>query len=118
MEKIATVGLDLAKTIFQVHAINDAGVPIVRRALRRSQVLAFFGKLPPCVVGMEACGSAHFWAREIKALGHDVRMMPPIYVKAYGGRRSDLRGGDAPDDAFRADQDGRPTRRRHDIEDA
>ena len=83
MERIATVGLDLAKSIFQVHAIDDAGVPIVRRALRRSQVLAFFGKLPPCVVGMEACGSAHFWAREIKALGHEVRMMPPIYVKAY-----------------------------------
>jgi len=81
--RIATVGLDLAKSIFQVHAVDDAGAPIIRRALRRSQVLAFFGKLPPCVVGMEACGSAHFWAREIRALGHDVRMMPPIYVKAY-----------------------------------
>ena len=83
MEKITTVGLDLAKTVFQVHAIDFAGVPIIRRSLRRSQVLAFFGKLPPCVVGMEACGTSHFWAREIKALGHDVRMMPPIYVKAY-----------------------------------
>jgi transposase len=83
MEKITTVGLDLAKSIFQVHAIGDAGVPIIRRALRRSQVLAFFGKLAPCVVGMEACGGSHFWAREIRALGHDVRMMPPIYVKAY-----------------------------------
>ena len=75
--------LDLAKSVFQVHGIDDAGVPIVRRALRRSQVLAFFNKLPPCIVGMEACGSSHFWAREIKAFGHDVRMMPPIYVKAY-----------------------------------
>ena len=83
MEKITTVGLDLAKTVFQVHAIDFAGVPIIRRSLRRSQVLAFFGKLPPCVVGMEACGTSHFWAREIKALGHDVRMMPPIYIKAY-----------------------------------
>lgn len=83
MEKIATVGLDVAKTVFQVHAIDAAGAPIVRRALRRSQVLAFFGKLPPCIVGMEACGTAHFWAREIRALGHDVRMMPSIYVKAY-----------------------------------
>lgn len=83
MEKITTVGLDLAKTIFQVHAINETGVPIVRRTLRRAQVLAFFSKLAPCVVGMEACGSSHFWAREIRALGHDVRMMPAIYVKAY-----------------------------------
>lgn len=83
MEEITTVGLDLAKSVFQVHAISAAGVPIIRRALRRSQVLAFFSKLAPCVVGMEACGSSHFWAREITALGHDVRMMPPIYVKAY-----------------------------------
>ena len=83
METITTVGLDLAKSIFQVHAISESGKPLVRRTLRRSQVLDFFGKLPPCIVGMEACGSSHHWAREISALGHDVRLMPPVYVKAY-----------------------------------
>jgi transposase len=83
MDKIATVGLDLAKSVFQVHAISDAGDILVRRALRRSQVLDFFHKLPACRIGMEACASAHYWAREIAAFGHDVRMIPPIYVKAY-----------------------------------
>jgi transposase len=79
MEKIATVGLDLAKSVFQLHGVDDQG----RIMLRRSQVLDFFRKLPRCLVGMEACGSAHYWAREIAALGHDVKMIPPIYVKAY-----------------------------------
>lgn len=83
MEGIATVGLDLAKNTFQVHAVNAVGEVIVRRALRRSQVLAFFERLPPCLVGMEACGSAHYWAREIGAMGHTVRLMPAAYVKAY-----------------------------------
>lgn len=83
MKKITTVGLDLAKTVFQVHGIAEEGDVIVRRALRRSQVLDFFRTLQPCLVGMEACGSAHYWAREIQALGHTVRMMPPAYVKAY-----------------------------------
>lgn len=83
MEKIATIGLDLAKSVFQVHAVSDVGDVVVRRALRRSQVLDFFRKLPACLVGLEACASAHYWAREIAAFGHDVRMIPPIYVKAY-----------------------------------
>lgn len=83
MEKIITVGLDLAKSVFQVHGITEEGAVIVRRALRRSQVLDFFRKLQPCLVGMEACGSAHYWAQEIQALGHTVRLMPPAYVKAY-----------------------------------
>jgi len=83
MKKITTVGLDLAKSVFQVHGIAEEGVVIVRRALRRSQVLDFFRTLQPCLVGMEACGSAHYWAREIQALGHTVRMMPAAYVKAY-----------------------------------
>src|SRR5665647_142722 len=83
MEKISTVGLDLAKSVFQVHAIAENGDVVVRRALRRSQVLEFFGKLGPCIVGMEACGSAHYWGREIAALGHTVRIMPPAYVKPY-----------------------------------
>jgi transposase len=81
MEKIITVGLDLAKSIFQVHGIGKDGRVLVRRMLRRSQVLPFFQALPSCLVGMEACASAHHWAREIAALGHLVRMMPPAYVK-------------------------------------
>ena len=80
---ITTVGLDLAKSAFQVHCIDSAGAVILRKKLRRSEVLGFFRSLGPCRVGMEACATAHFWAREIGALGHDVRMMPPSYVKAY-----------------------------------
>ena len=80
---ITTVGLDLAKSVFQVHCIDSAGAVILRKKLRRSEVLGFFRSLGPCRVGMEACATAHFWAREIGALGHDVRMMPPSYVKAY-----------------------------------
>ena len=83
MEKITTVGLDLAKSVFQVHAVDGAGEVLLRRALRRAQVLEFFRKLAPCIVGMEACGSAHYWGREIAALGHTVRIMPPAYVKPY-----------------------------------
>ena len=80
---ISTIGLDLAKSVFQVHAINDAGEVVVRKALRRSQVLPFFAKLPSCLVGMEACGTSHHWARELIKLGHEVRLMPPAYVKPY-----------------------------------
>lgn len=83
MEKIITVGLNLAKSIFQVHGTAENGKVLVRRTLRRSQVLPFFRSLPACLVGMEACASAHHWAREIAALGHSVRMMPPAYVKPY-----------------------------------
>ncbi len=83
MEKIVTVGLDLAKSIFQVHAVADDGSVVMRRAFRRSQVLDFFRRLDPCVVGLEACGSAHYWAQAIQSMGHTVRMMPPAYVKAY-----------------------------------
>ncbi len=83
MQNVVTVGLDLAKSVFQVHAIDGEGLVITRRALRRSQVREFFRKLSPCLVGLEACASAHYWAREITALGHQVKMIPPIYVKAY-----------------------------------
>ena len=80
---VTTIGIDLAKHVFQVHAVDAAGKIVVRKALRRAQVLPFFSKLPPCLVGMEACGTSHHWARELIALGHTVKMMPPAYVKAY-----------------------------------
>jgi len=80
---ITTVGVDLAKNVFQVHAINDAGEVIVRRSLRRRQMIPFFDKLEPCLIGVEACGTSHFWARELEALGHEVKLMPPQYVKPY-----------------------------------
>lgn len=80
-QSITTIGLDLAKSVFQVHAIDEAGQVIQRRTIRRSQVLKFFQTLPPCLVGMEACASAHYWARELELLGHRVRIMPPAYVK-------------------------------------
>ncbi|HLZ68235.1 MAG TPA: IS110 family transposase [Aliidongia sp.] len=81
--KITTVGLDLAKSVFQVHAVDGDGNVVVRRALRRAQVLTFFKQTPPCLVGMEACGTSHFWARELSKFGHEVRLMPPAYVKPY-----------------------------------
>jgi transposase len=84
---ITTIGLDLAKTIFQVHGVDAAGQVAVKKKLRRSEVLSFFRSLPPCLVGMEACATAHHWARELSALGHEVRLMPPSYVKAYVRRQ-------------------------------
>jgi len=83
MEKISTIGIDIAKTVFQVHGIDGSGEPVVRRQLRRRQVLPFFGRLSPCLVGMEACATSHHWARELEKLGHEVRLMPPRYVKPY-----------------------------------
>ncbi|ASY61234.1 Mobile element protein (plasmid) [Sinorhizobium sp. CCBAU 05631] len=83
MEKITTLGLDLAKSIFQVHGVAEDGHVVVRRALRRSQMLEFFRSLEPCLVGLEACASAHHWANAISQFGHTVRMIPPAYVKAY-----------------------------------
>jgi transposase len=91
MEEVNTIGLDIAKSVFQVHGIDSAGQVVVRRQLRRGEVLKFFQKLPPCVVGMEACASSHYWGREIAALGHDVRLMPPTRVKPYvkWGKKND-----------------------------
>jgi transposase len=83
MGDITTIGLDLAKSVFQVHAVDEAGNVVVRKRLRRSQVLGFFAEIPPCLVGLEACATAHHWARELIALGHKARLMPPNYVKAY-----------------------------------
>lgn len=81
--EITTIGLDLAKSVFQVHGIDAAGNVIVRKALRRAQMLPFFSKLAPCLVGMEACGTSHHWARVLMQLGHQVRLMPPAYVTPY-----------------------------------
>src|SRR5689334_19439825 len=86
-----TIGLDLAKTVFQVHGVDGSGKVVVSRRLRRDAVLAFFATLPPCLVGMEACAGAHFWAREITRLGHRVRLMPPQHVKPYVKRNKNDR---------------------------
>ncbi|MDX1718399.1 MAG: IS110 family transposase [Anderseniella sp.] len=83
MEKISTIGLDIAKNVFQVHGIDEAGNIVVQRQLRRRQVLPFFERQSPCLVGMEACATAHHWARELVKLGHEVKLMPPRYVKPY-----------------------------------
>src|SRR6201988_2266207 len=87
MQSISTIGLDIAKSVFQVHGVDAAGQVVLRRQLRRRQVLAFFQKLPPCLVGMEACASSHHWSRELQALGHTVRLMPAAYVKPYVKRQ-------------------------------
>ncbi len=81
--EISAIGLDLAKSVFQVHGIDAVGQVVLRRRLKRGQVLPFFTKLPRCLIGIEACASAHYWARELQALGHDVRLIPPQYAKAY-----------------------------------
>lgn len=78
-----TIGLDIAKHVFQVHGVDATGQVVIRKKLRRSEVLEFFKELPPSLVGMEACGTAHHWGRELTALGHDVRLMPAGYVKPY-----------------------------------
>ena len=87
MHTVTTIGLDIAKSVFQVHGIDAEDRVIIRRQLKRRYVLAFFAKLPPCLVGIEACASSHHWSRELKALGHTVRLMPPAYVKPYVKRQ-------------------------------
>ena len=83
MDQVSVVGLDLAKSVFQVHGVNAQGEVVLRRRLTRGQLLKLFEKLPPCLIGMEACASAHHWARELAALGHEVKLMPAQYVKPY-----------------------------------
>jgi transposase len=81
MDQPTIIGVDLAKTVFQVHGVSADGTAMLRRQLRRGQVLAFFSRLEPCPIGMEACSGAHHWARELAALGHEARLMPASYVK-------------------------------------
>lgn len=87
MQSVSTIGLDIAKSVFQVHGVDAAGQVVIRRQLKRRFVLSFFEKLPPCLVGIEACASSHHWSRELQALGHTVRLMPPAYVKPYVKRQ-------------------------------
>src|SRR5882724_5947759 len=87
MQTITTIGFDIAKSVFQVHGVDAAGEVVIRRQLKRRYVLAFFEKLPPCLVGIEACASSHYWSRELQVLGHTVRLMPPAYVKPYVKRQ-------------------------------
>lgn len=107
MEQVTIVGLDLAKRVFQVHGATADGGIAIRKKLSRGQVLAFFTDLPPCVVAMEACATAHYWAREIGALGHNVRLVPPAYVKPFVKRQKN----DAADAEAIAEAASRPTMR-------
>ena len=87
MQSITTIGLDIAKSVFQVHCVDAKGQVVLRRQLKRRYMLAFFQKLQPCLVGIEACASSHYWSRELQAIGHSVRLMPPAYVKPYVKRQ-------------------------------
>lgn len=107
MAQVSTIGLDLAKNVFQVHGIDALGKVLVRRALRRGEVLPFFAKLSPCLIGMEACATAHHWARALIRLGHTVKLMPPAYVKPYVKRGKT----DAADAEAIAEAVSRPTMR-------
>ena len=106
LSSVTTVGLDLAKHVFQVHGVDASGRVVVAKAIRRNKLLEFFASLPPCLVGLEACGSAHHWARELIRLGHDA-MMPPSYVKPYIRRQKN----DASDAAAICEAATRPSMR-------
>jgi transposase len=105
--KRTTIGLDLAKDVFQVHGTDAEGRVVVRKRLRRRDVASFFANLEPCLIGLEACATAHHWARELTALGHEVRLMPPSYVKPYVKRGKN----DAVDAAAICEAVTRPTMR-------
>ena len=105
--EVSTIGIDLAKHVFQVHGVDEAGAVVLRRRLRRGEVVAVFSELAPCLIGMEACASAHHWARELSALGHEVRLMPPSYVKPYVKRQKN----DAADAAAICEAVRRPSMR-------
>ena len=110
MGEVSTIGLDIAKSIFQIHGVDVDGAVVIRKRVSRAKVLDVFAALPPCLVGIEACPTAHYWSRELQTLGHTVRLMPPSYVKAYL-KRSKNDANDAaaiceaaPVDAFCADK--------------
>jgi transposase len=104
---ITRIGLDLAKNVLQVHGVDERGKALLRKRLKRGEVVAFFARLSPCLIGMEACGSAHHWARELAALGHTVRLMAPQFVKPYvKANKSDARDAEAICEAV-----GRPSMR-------
>jgi transposase len=105
--RVDTIGLDISKRVFRVHGVDDAGAVVITKAVSRGRVLAFFGKLPPCPIGIEACATAHHWARELKALGHEVRLIPPAYVKPYVRRNKN----DAADAAAICEAVSRPSMR-------
>jgi transposase len=107
MSEVTTIGLDLAKHVFQVHGVDVRGATVLRKQLRRGQVVGFFATLPRCLVGLEACATAHYWARELQALGHEVRLMPAQYVKAYLKRNKN----DAADAEAICEAVGRPSMR-------
>jgi len=98
MNEVITIGVDLAKNVYQVHGVDAEGGVVFRRQLRRGQMLPFFKKQRPCLVGMEACATSHHWGRELRALGHQVRLMPPRYVKPYVKRNKN----DMADPGFRS----------------
>jgi transposase len=107
MNEVITIGVDIAKNVFQVHGVDASGATVIRKQLKRRQVLAFFKKQPRCLVGLEACATAHYWAREIAALGHEVKLMPPRYVKPYVKRNKH----DAADAEATCEAVARPTMR-------
>jgi transposase len=107
MDQVIPIGLDIAKSVFQVHGVDAAGNPVVKRQLKRSQMMKFFGELPPALIGIEACGTAHHWGRELAGLGHQVRLIPPAYVKPYVKRQKN----DAADAAAICEAVTRPSMR-------
>jgi transposase len=107
LSSVTIVGLDIAKNVFQVHGVDGGGASVIAKAVRRGQLLSFFASLPQCVVGIEACSSAHHWARSLIALGHQVKLIPPAYVKPYVRRNKN----DAVDAAAICEAVGRPSMR-------
>jgi transposase len=103
--EVTTIGLDLAKRVFQAHGVDAAGTVVLERQIRRAELLRFFGKLPRCLIGLEACATAHYWGRELAAIGHEVRLIPPHYVKPYVRRNK----SDRADAAAICEAVGRPS---------